>query len=115
MGDENDTALRLRYLDPSQGRFGLFVLTEDGYEERVDLSDTGNIDTRVERRAQRAGNQTSTHDALENELRRLPFVEVVEQNDNSFSFRVRGLEFARRNQNEFSFGSKPGAPRQHPT
>ena len=105
MGEENDTALRLRYLDPSQGRFGLFVLTEDGYEERVDLADTGNIDTRVERRPQRAAvTQESSDDAIEAALRELPFIEVIEQNDNSLSFRVRGLEFARRNQNEFSFG-----------
>ena len=73
MGEENDTALRLRYLDPSQGRFGLFVLTEDGYEERVDLSDTGNIDTRVERRAPRVVNPTSNVDAIEAALRQLPF------------------------------------------
>jgi len=104
MGDENDSALRLRYLDPSQGRFGLFVLTEDGYEERVDLADTGNIDTRVERRPQRILRNESDHDAIEVALRELPFIEVIEQNDNSLSFRVRGLELARRNQNEFFFG-----------
>ena len=105
MGDENDTALRLRYLDPSMGRFGLFVLTEDGYEERVDLADTGNIDTRVERRPQRALlHSESGPDAIESALRELPFIEVIEQNDNALSFRVRGLEFARRKQNEFSFG-----------
>ena len=104
MGDENDTALRLRYLDPSQGRFGLYVLTEDGYEERVDLTDTGNIDTRVERRAQRALQNASGHDAIEAAVRELSFIEVIEQNDNSSSFRVRGLEFARRHSNEFLFG-----------
>ena len=105
MGDENDTALRLRYLDPSMGRFGLFVLTEDGYEERVDLADTGNIDTRVERRPQRALlHSEAGPDAIESALRELPFIEVIEQNDNALSFRVRGLEFARRKQNEFSFG-----------
>ena len=105
MGEENDTALRLRYLDPSQGRFGLFVLTEDGYEERVDLGDTGNIDTRVERRPQRnEPTIASEHDSIEQALTELPFIETIEQNDHSRSFRVRGLEFARRGQNEFSFG-----------
>jgi hypothetical protein len=104
IGEENDTSLRLRYLDPSQGRFGLFVLTEDGYEERVDLADTGNIDTRVERRGRRILQQASSEDSIETALRQLPFVETIEQNDNSLSFRVRGLEFARRSQNEFSFG-----------
>ncbi len=104
MGDENDTALRLRYLDSSQGRFGLFVLTEDGYEERVDLADTGNIDTCVQRHPQRPLAIASNHDTIEAALRELPFIETIEQNDNSLSFRVRGLEFARRYQNEFSFG-----------
>ena len=105
MGEENDTGLRLRYLDPSQGRFGLYVITEDGYEERVDLGDTGNIHTRVEPRPQRAPPlNNSRQDSMEAALRELPFIEAIEQNDNSTSFRVRGLEFARRLQNEFSFG-----------
>lgn len=111
MGDENDTALRLRYLDPSQGRFGLFVLTDDGYEERVDLADTGNIDTRVEPRAKRILPLTALgQDSIEAALRQLPYVEVIEQNDNSISFRVRGLEFARRNPNEFLFGFETRRP-----
>ena len=106
MGEENDTALRLRYLDPSQGRFGLYVITDDGYEERTDLGETGNIDTRVERRPQRQSTAASGDgDKLELALRELPFIETIEQNDHSLSFRVRGLEFARRHaENEFSFG-----------
>jgi hypothetical protein len=48
-GSERTTCLRLRCLNPRAARFDAFVQTEDGYEDRVDLSDYGNLDTQLDR------------------------------------------------------------------
>lgn len=92
-GAEVDTALRLRYLDPSQVSTELFQCSPDGYEDRVDPSLPFNLDTRL-----LPPEPADLHgrSAIEQAIRNVPGVEAIETNDRSISFRVRGLEVARR-------------------
>jgi hypothetical protein len=92
-GSEVDTALRMRYLDPSLVACELHVLTAEGYEEQVDPSSYNNIDTRLLPRTPR---DPDAVDQVESAIRSMRDVETVELHDQSLSFRVRGLEFARR-------------------
>ena len=104
-GSENDQALRMKYLDPSLGRYGLYVISADGYEEKIDLADTGNIDTYVEPLTFRAELPNQEHDQLERAIQTdAPFAERISGPKGLVSFRIRGLEFARRTENEFLFG-----------
>jgi hypothetical protein len=43
-----NTCLRLRHLDSSAAEYSVFAHTEDGFEERIDPRDYGNVDTRLE-------------------------------------------------------------------
>jgi len=98
-GTETDTALRVRYLDPSQVACELFVVTEEGYEDRVDPSAYNNLDTQVLPRQpyrELDAADASLADGIERELRGIEGVEAVEMQDRAISFRVRGLEIARR-------------------
>lgn len=107
-GSENYQALRLRHLDRSLASYQLFVFAGDGYEEPVDIADTGNIDTHVEPRRtllRPPADGCADEDRFEARLLALPHVEAVDLQDGVRSFRVRGLEFARRlPANEFLFG-----------
>lgn len=80
------TCLRLLFLDPGAARYSAFVYDDQGLEERVDLSDYGNLDTHLEpyRRRTHHGAFVAT-----------PEVETIERSDGELSFRVHGLEFAR--------------------
>lgn len=92
-GSEVDTALRMRYLDPSLVACELHVLTAEGYEEQVDPSSYNNIDTRLLPRLPR---DPDASDRIESAIRSMRDVETIELHDQSLSFRVRGLQFARR-------------------
>ena len=111
-GSETDTALRLRYLDPSRLACELYVMTPDGYEDRANPLEYTNLDTRVLPREPRELDTSVEHDRLEARLRELPDLEAIEQHDRSISFRVRGLEVARRHgaSHEFSFGIETKHP-----
>jgi hypothetical protein len=97
-GAETDTALRIRYLDPSQVACDLFVVTEEGYEDRVDPAAYNNLDTQVLPRQpfRELDAEGSTADRIERELRGIEGVETVDLHDRTISFRVRGIEIARR-------------------
>jgi hypothetical protein len=104
-GAETDTALRLRYLDPSRLSCELYVFTSDGYEERVDPADFCNLDTKVNPLQPRDLDSDGHANRLEQAIRALDGVEAVELHDRSISFKVRGLEFARRTpDDEILFG-----------
>lgn len=92
-GAEVDTALRLRYLDPSKLATELFRCSPDGYEERVDPALPFNLDTRLLPPEPFDPRESS---AIEAAIRDMPHVDAVELNDRSVSFRVHGLEVARR-------------------
>ena len=103
-GSETDTALRLRYLDPSRLACELYVMTADGYEDRVNPLEYTNLDTRVYPREARELDAHVEQDRLEAVLRAMDGLEAVELHDRSISFRLRGLEIAKRHAHEFSFG-----------
>ncbi|MGP0070513.1 MAG: hypothetical protein ACLPWF_01080 [Bryobacteraceae bacterium] len=81
-GRAKNTCLRLLFLDPAAAQYCAFVYDEEGLEERVDLSDFGNLDTHLEpcRLAQK-------YPAAE-----MPGVETVERPGGEFSHRVHGLD-----------------------
>ncbi len=83
--------LRLPFLDPRLARFEAFVYTAEGYEDRLDPADYGNLDTRLDAPV-RPSPEVS---AMAAPLAALPFVETVERSDGALSLRVRGVEFAR--------------------
>ena len=99
-GCENDTALRMKHLDPSGGRWELWATSPDGYEDRIDWRDIGNINTRVEPRSEAA--DVENH-AVAGRLSRLHGVETLEAPGGA-SFRVRGLEIARLANGRVQFG-----------
>lgn len=95
-GSETDTALRMRYLDPSLVACELHVITPEGYEEQVDPSSYNNLDTRLLPRTPPMDPDGAETDGLAGAIRHLPGVETIVLHDQSLSFRVRGLQFARR-------------------
>jgi hypothetical protein len=96
--------LRLPFLNPRAARFMAFVYTPDGYEDRLDPADYGNLSTKLEICASLTP-QTPPHVAAWiDRLSRLPFVERTPRNDGSLSLRVRGLELARATGTDLLFG-----------
>jgi hypothetical protein len=116
-GAEKTTCLRLLFLDPAAARYCAFVYDEQGLEEKIDLSDYGNLDTHLDAHRR----------ALDPAPLNFPGVETVDRGDGELSFRVHGLEFARtadshllsglnaKRAAELSRFRSPGAPdRRHP-
>ncbi len=98
-GEERTTALRLRYLNRAATQFGLFAYDEHGQTARLDLGDSGNLDTKLET----CRRPSSQHrDVLE----RLTAIEGVERVEagGEVSLRMRGLEFARTEGAQLLFG-----------
>lgn len=85
-GVEKTTCLRLHFLDPAVAQYSAFVYDEQGLEEKIDLSDYGNLDTHLDAHRRRS---------LDPRTMDLPGVETVDRGDGELSFRVHGLEFAR--------------------
>ena len=99
--DEKDaTALRLRHLNHRNSRFVLFAYNENGQTARIDLRDSGNLETKLEvcRRP------LSSHERIVERLTAIDGVECVETGGGELSLRVRGLEFARTDGDRFLFG-----------
>ena len=94
-GEEEDTRVRLRHLNPDKASFDLFVYDPDGGEQPVNLEDTGNLFAKLE--PWRAADPPGATEAAQ-WARRLalePGVEAVEMGGGVRSLRVAGLEFAR--------------------
>ena len=95
---------RLRFLNPRAVRLEVFVYSEEGYEERLDARDCGNLDTRLDSCATIRRAIAPHLAAWVERLGRLPHVETLERADGTLSLRVRGLEFARVTRSELLFG-----------
>lgn len=84
-GAEKTTCLRLLFLDPAAAKYSPFVYDRQGLEEKIDLGDSGNLDTRL----------TPHRRSLAHSIVAGPGVETIDRGDGELSFRVHGLEFAR--------------------
>jgi hypothetical protein len=100
-GREKTTCLRLSFLNVAAAQYQAFVYTEEGVEQQVDLSDYGNLDTRLEHCRRRL---SCALDGLLKNVRETPGVETLERADGELSLRVCGLEFARTLDGELLFG-----------
>lgn len=103
-GLERTTCLRLRYLDPHAAQPVAFVYSSEGFSERVDLADYGNLDTRLDPCRSMAAEKDARLARWLERLGRLPHVERVVRSDGSLSLRVRGLQFARTSEGMLLFG-----------
>jgi hypothetical protein len=103
-GKERTTCLRLLYLDNGKANFTVFTYSPEGYEQRIDLSDYGNLDTHLQPVRATAPLTHPESDSWITQLCRIPGVEAVDGSDGSVSIRVRGLEFAKRTADSFLFG-----------
>ncbi|MCP5111567.1 MAG: hypothetical protein GY953_12105, partial [bacterium] len=102
-GNERTTCLRLRHLDPQSARYTVFACSEDGFEERIDPSDYGNLDTRIEVCRTPVTDRLPGNGLLQRILQ-MAAVENVRAPDGSISIRVRGFEFARFRGDTLEFG-----------
>jgi hypothetical protein len=100
-GREKTTCLRLLFLDSLAAQYAAFVYTADGVEQRIDLRDYGNLDTRLDACRRRLPSQL---DGLLRPISETPAVEIVDRSDGELSLRVRGMEFARTLDGELLFG-----------
>ena len=100
-GHEKTTCLRLLFLNPELAQYAAFVYTADQIEERIDLRDYGNMDTRLEPYRRRLPSEL---DRILAPISEIAGVECIERADGELSLRVRGLEFARTAGEELLFG-----------
>jgi hypothetical protein len=100
-GREKTTCLRLLFLNPEAAQYTAFVYTEEKLEERVDLHDYGNLDTRLEPYRRRLPSEL---DRILAPIREIGGVQAVERADGELSLQVRGMEFARTAAGELLFG-----------
>ncbi len=103
-GAERTTCSRLRWMNPEAAQFAAFVTTEDGYEDRLDLADYGNVETRLEHCTRAMPSASQSVEELAAEIARTAGVERIPRPDGSASLRVRGLEFARIKANVLEYG-----------
>lgn len=103
-GRERTTCLRLLWLNPKAAQFAAFAQFDDGYEDRVDLADYGNLETHLERCTRTLPDTLAGLEPLIERISSLPGVERNMRGDGSLSFRVRGLEFARAANGSLHFG-----------
>lgn len=103
-GREGATCLRLRWLDSSLVQYQVFVYSQQGFADEVDLADYGNLDTQLEPfcdyRQALSGRVLKWVD----ELAAGPETELVPHRDGSVSLCVHGLEFARAAGDQLEFG-----------
>lgn len=103
-GHEGATCLRLRWLDSSLVQYQVFLYSQQGYLDPVDLADYGNLDTQLEPfcdyRKALSGRVLKWVD----ELAVGPETELVPHRDGSVSLCVHGLEYARAAGDQLEFG-----------
>lgn len=88
-GELASTCFRLRGLDPDKVRCRIYAYAEDGVEVQIDQLDRGNIDSRLSGPPSREPAPAIRRLLLE------PGVEAVGLPGGVWSLRIRGLEFAR--------------------
>jgi hypothetical protein len=94
-GSEDQTLLRLKWLDPRQATYSVFTYGDDGYESRVDAANTGNINSRVESWCAGPPTHSLFPPQLRMELEALEGFEAVDAGAGELSLRIHGLSFAR--------------------
>ena len=93
-GGQQTTCLRLHHLNPRAANYEVYLHDAGGFVERIDPSDHGNLETRLEAcRCPSTDTQVRLNPLIER-VRALPEVETVERGEGSMSLRVNGLEFA---------------------
>jgi hypothetical protein len=108
-GHERTTCLRLPFLDAAAFQPSVFVYSKEGYADRLEPRDWGNLDTRLEPRPGGAAGRPARLEAWLERLSRLEHVESVPLGD-AVSLRVRGIEFARVTPTALLFGLERRAP-----
>jgi hypothetical protein len=103
-GHERTTCLRLRCLNPRAAQFVAYAQSEDGYEDRIDLADHGNLETRLEHCTRARPDSSAVVAAWVARIASESQMEQIARGDGSLSLRVRGLEFARMNERALTFG-----------
>ncbi len=98
------TCLRLKHLNDRAAQFAVFAQLDDGYEERIDCEDFGNLETRLEWCVATPPDQPVHIREWSDRIAAIPDVERIERGDSSVSLRVRGLEFARATGGSFIWG-----------
>ncbi len=91
-GQEKLTCLRLLFLDPHAAHYGVFAYGDQDGECRVDLSDYGNLETRLDPCSRRLPCEV---DGAVKKILETPDVECLTRPDGELSLRVHGMEFAR--------------------
>ncbi|MGH9663734.1 MAG: hypothetical protein ACRD9L_04845, partial [Bryobacteraceae bacterium] len=109
-GQERTTCLRLRWLNAAAARYKVFVYSGDGYEQRIDERDAGNLHTRLETFHQALAPAPSNLVDWVNQLSALPGVDRVDGTDGSVTLRVRGLPFARSSGGQLLYGLENQRP-----
>jgi hypothetical protein len=99
-GGTQTTCLRLRHLQA--GRYEVYVQALDGYEDRLDPADYGNLDTQLDH-CRASLPDHALDPAWLDRIRANPEVESIDQRGD-ISYRVRGLEFARATDRGLVFG-----------
>jgi hypothetical protein len=89
-GRTQTTCSRLRHL--RQAEYSVVVHSGEGFEDRLDPKDYGNLETRLDPCVTVI---EPCHEKLWESLRQCPGVEFVPQRAGETSVRIRGLEFAR--------------------
>jgi len=103
-GYERTTCLRLPFLDPGAFQPAVFLYSQEGYADRLEPSDWGNLETRLEPCRVVAAGRSAHLEAWLDRLAQLPDVECISSSDGAVSLRVRGLEFARVTATALRFG-----------
>jgi len=103
-GHQRTTCLRLPFLNPRALRMAAFIYSEQGFEDRLDPGDWGNLDTKLESCRAPFPHRAAHVEAWVERLGRSPYVETIERSDGAASLRVCGLEFARATRTELLFG-----------
>ncbi|MGH7490284.1 MAG: hypothetical protein ACREMY_32455, partial [bacterium] len=97
-------------MNAAAARYKVFVYSGDGYEQRIDERDAGNLHTRLETFHQALAPAPSNLVDWVNRLSALPGVDRVDGTDGSVTLRVRGLPFARSSGGQLLYGLENQRP-----
>ena len=109
-GQAKVTALRLPWLDSSKAVFQLFIFSPSFSVQLADLSDWGNLSTRLDICRRPLEETQSPISSLVEQTLALPGVEGIESGSGTMSLRVNGLEFGVFAGGQFDFGLNQKRP-----
>jgi hypothetical protein len=96
--------LRLSFINRQAASLLTFVYSPEGYEDRVDPGDCGNLDTRLEVCPDASPCLPPEIAGWVDRLAAIPGVAAIARSDRTVSLRIRGLEFARASGDRLKFG-----------